>query len=210
MLRPNNQQFLLRPVSTAADTLIYIRNLLLDKDIASVTPSSGYCIRRVCKNVDFSRRAVVVEFGPGVGVFTRYLLERLSPDSKLVLIEKNPNFSRALRKRFGDDSRVHIHNAHARMVVELLRESGESHADYIISGIPFSFLPRKEVDHILLRSRSVIRNGGAFLAYQTSRHLLKPLRSHFEQVDTELEVLNIPPMLVYRAAHDNGVEEPAN
>lgn len=188
-------------MSATTDTLLYIKNLLRDKDIASVTPSSGYCIRRVCKNVDFSQRAVVVEFGPGVGVFTRYLLDRLTEDSKLILIEKNPNFAQTLHRRFGQDPRIHLHNAHARNVAELVHRSGEEHADYIISGIPFSFLSAGEVDHILGESKAIIRNGGAFLAYQTSRHLLKPLQTHFDQVDTELEVLNIPPMLVYAAGH---------
>lgn len=187
-------------VQPVTDTLEYIRTFLRDKDVASVTPSSAWCVRRVCKNIDFDRRAVVVEYGPGMGVFSRYLLERLSPDSRLVLIEKNPDFADALRKRFNGDGRVSIHNAHARMVVDVLRDAGEEAADYVISGIPFSFLSRKEVDLILAQTSSVIRNGGAFLAYQTSWHLLKPLRSHFGNVRTEFELFNVPPMLVFRAA----------
>jgi phospholipid N-methyltransferase len=71
--------------------------------------------------------------------------------------------------------------------------------DYIISGIPFSFLDEAVQAEILQKSREILRSGGQFLAYQTSGHLKDPLQMVFGNVHSEWEWRNIPPMTVYQA-----------
>ncbi|MGK7369247.1 MAG: hypothetical protein ACNS64_03445, partial [Candidatus Halalkalibacterium sp. M3_1C_030] len=68
-----------------------------------------------------------------------------------------------------------------------------------ISGIPFSFLDDEQRKSILEQSKNILKDGGGFLAYQTSGHLKEPLENIFGNVETEWEWRNIPPMTVYRA-----------
>ena len=179
-------------------TLSYIKNFLADKNVASITPSSAACVKHVCKKIDFERDCVIFEYGPGTGVFSHYLLDHVTRHSKLILIELNNNFVEKLREEFTDE-RVHIFDDSAEEVGAIAENLGIENADYVLSGIPFSFLEDNQKLDILQQTYDLLRVGGKFLAYQTSGHLKDPIRKIFGQVHTELELLNIPPMLVYEA-----------
>lgn len=186
------------PVST----LSYMKHFVKDKYIASITPTSEFGVRHVCGKIDFRNCRVIVEYGPGTGVFTRHLLSRLGADSRVILIERNPDFVRMLAHRF-PDPRVFIRNVCASNVLPTLEECGVGKADAIVSGIPFSFLPYETRTEIVKNSHIALRKGGKFLAYQTfyqaNNHLKEPLASMFRSVRVEYEMLNIPPMRIYEA-----------
>lgn len=179
-----------------------MKHFVKDKYIASITPTSEFGVRKVCGKIDFGSADVVVEYGPGTGVFTKHLLEKMGVDSRLILIERNAEFSRMLAKRFRD-RRVAIRNGCASNVLEVLAASGMPSADCILSGIPFSFLPYDTRVEILRKSHAALREGGKFLAYQTfyqaKSHLKEPLESVFRSVRVEYEMLNIPPIRIYEA-----------
>lgn len=183
-------------------TLSYVKNFVSDKYIASVTPTSGFGVRRVCGKIDFRRCGVVVEFGPGTGVFARHLLGSMGPDSRIVLIERNPNFCKVLRSGFRDPRAVIVNDC-ASNVLKILDSLGKPGADYIVSGIPFSFLSLAMRDKILRNSHRALRDGGKFLAYQTfyqgNNHLKVHLDTLFRSVRVEYEMLNLPPLRVYEA-----------
>lgn len=178
-------------------TITYLKNFIKDKDVASVTPSSKFCVRKVCKKISFDGDLTIVEFGAGTGVFAKYLLERLSPDSQLILFETNSDFVEKLEEI--DDSRVTIYHESVEFVKEILGKEGITAVDYIISGIPFSFLDDETKRSILQQSWELLQEGGKFLAYQTSGHLKDPLRSVFNNLSTKIEFRNVPPMMVYEA-----------
>lgn len=165
--------------------------------MASVTPTSTFCIKRVCKPIDFSQDITLVEFGAGTGVFADYILERMTPGSLLVMFETNKHLFKKLKKT--KDPRVQLFNRSVEHVADLLDERLIGDVDYIISGIPFSFLDDDVKTSILKQSKKILKKDGAFLAYQTSGHLKEPLQETFGKVETEFELLNIPPMTVYRA-----------
>jgi phospholipid N-methyltransferase len=183
-------------------TLAYIKNLVTDRYIASVTPTSIYGVRRVCEKIDFAAPRVLVEFGPGTGVFTRYLLERTRPEARFVLIERNRNFAAILRSKFRNP-RVTVINDSAENVVAILKGSGALPADYILSGIPFSFFPPELRRRIVSATYAALRAGGKFLAYQTfyqsPAHLRVPLEARFGSIRVEYEMRNIPPLAIYEA-----------
>ncbi len=182
-------------------TLSYVRKFLSDKYIASITPTSDFGVKRVCGKIDFSRCKVVVEYGPGTGVFTKYLLEKMSR-LPLVMIERNGNFVNLLRNRFRDPRAVVV-NGCASNILDTLAEFGKPFADYVISGIPFSFLTDHLKDRILRNSHAALGPGGKFLAYQTfyqsNNHLKTHLDRIFHFVRVEYEMLNLPPLRIYEA-----------
>jgi phospholipid N-methyltransferase len=169
----------------------------MDKDVASVTPTSRFCIRTVCKPIDFSEDINIVEYGAGAGVFSKHVLHKMTPDSNLYLFETNDILYKKLLEI--KDQRVHFFRKSVEHVTELLDDTLIGNVDYIISGIPFSFLDDEQKKSILSQSKKLLKEGGAFLAYQTSGHLKEPLENTFGNVETEWEWRNIPPMTVYRA-----------
>ena len=178
-------------------TLAYIRSFFMDKDVASVTPTSRFCIRTVCEPIDFSKDITIVEYGAGAGVFAKYLLKEMSPDSSLVMFETNEKLFERLQKI--DDPRVSSFNESVEYAEELLSGEEAENVDFIISGVPFSFFDDRTTDSILSQSYRILKDGGAFLAYQTSGHLKEPLQQTFGNLTTEWEWRNIPPMTVYKA-----------
>ncbi|MDZ7772634.1 MAG: methyltransferase domain-containing protein [Balneolaceae bacterium] len=178
-------------------TFSYIKNFLKDRDVASVTPTSRFAIRKVCSPMRFDHDLTVVEYGAGAGVFADFLLPKMTPESRLVLFETNSGLFQKLKER--EDPRLILHNESVEIVDRVLDPSLAGKVDYIISGVPFSFFSDADTLDILRRSRGLLRPGGWFLAYQTSDHLKKPLEEIFGDVETEFEILNIPPMLIYRS-----------
>jgi len=176
-------------------TLSYIKNFVRDQDVAAIAPSSSFLVRRVCKWIDFEAPAVIVEYGPGNGVFSEHILEHMTDDSTLVLIESNPDFVEMLEDLTADDPRAIVVEDRAEHVREILDEHDIDAVDYVLSGIPFSFLNDKTKNELLDTTRQILKEDGKFLVYQNYNHLEDPLRSHFSEVTREREFLNIPPTM---------------
>ena len=177
--------------------LLFARNFFKHpKMLGSLVPSSRFLIQGVLKQIDWDRAGVVVEYGPGVGTFTTEILRRMRPDATLVAFETNSEFYRFLRQSLRDP-RLHIVHASAAEVDVRLRSLGCSHADYVISGIPFSTMPEGLCDRILRATHAVLHPQGAFLVYQFSSRVRPYLERVFGQVNREFELLNILPARVF-------------
>ncbi|HYW35139.1 MAG TPA: hypothetical protein VE868_07025 [Balneolaceae bacterium] len=179
------------------ETLTYLKSFFKDKDVASVTPTSRYCMEHVCRPIDFAQDITIVEYGAGAGVYAGYLLPKMTSGSRLIMFETNEHLFEQLQKI--DDKRAESYNQSVEFVDEIIEKSLIGHVNYIISGIPFSFLDEETSLQILQKSRQILQPVGQFLAYQTSGHLKEPLHSVFGNVYTEWEWRNIPPMTIYKS-----------
>lgn len=159
-------------------------------------PSSRFLIRQVLKRVDWARAKVVVEYGPGVGTFTSEILRRLSPDATLIVVELNEDFVRYLRESFSDP-RLHIVHRTAEEIDQVLKSFGHSHADYIISGIPFKTVPEQARTTIISKTHEVLHPNGVFLVYGFSGIIQPYLEKVFGSVDRDFELLNIMPARMF-------------
>jgi phospholipid N-methyltransferase len=169
--------------------------------VGAVAPSSGKTIRRMLRRVDWENTSVFVEYGPGVGTFTRPILDRLRQDAKLIVIDTNPDFIRYLRQTI-DDPRLIAVQGSAADVKQILAEHGASHADYIASGLPFSTLPDGVGDKIAKETQAILRPGGAFLVYQYNPNVRNFLTPYWQRIDHEMEWVNIPPAQLWWAWKD--------
>src|SRR6266852_5363668 len=151
------------------------------KMLGSIVPSSRFLIRQLLEPVDWAQARVIVEYGPGVGGITAEILRRMRPDASLIVIETNPEFVSFLRSSTQDE-RLHVVEASAESVVEVLRQHGHERASYIISGIPFSTISAPVRERILRRTCSVLEPHGSFLVYQFSTRVLQDLRRIFRYV----------------------------
>jgi phospholipid N-methyltransferase len=160
--------------------------------LGSIVPSSRFLIRELLKPVDWEQARVIVEYGPGVGVITAEVLRRMRPDAILIAIETNPDFVTFLRDAIQDE-RLHVVQASAEAVDEILLRYGQSNASYVISGIPFSTIPAAVRERILLKTCEALKPGGSFLVYQFSTRVLEDLQRIFRYVRRQFEPLNVLP-----------------
>jgi phospholipid N-methyltransferase len=166
--------------------------------VGSVIPSSRILIDKMLGPVDWAATKVFVEYGPGVGTFTRPILELLGDDATLLTIDTNPEFTDFL-KRDIDDPRLVAVTGSAADVERILEERGFAHADYVLSGLPFSTLPPGVGAEIGAATSRVVRPGGAFLVYQFSPKVLDFIKPVFERIERGFEWINVPPATLFWA-----------
>jgi phospholipid N-methyltransferase len=166
--------------------------------VGSIIPSSRVLIDKMLAPVDWENTKLFVEYGPGVGTFTRPLLDKLAPDAKLVTIDTNPDFTRYLKESIKDDRLIAV-NGSAADVETILMDQGLGSADYVLSGLPFSTLPAGIGEDIAEATANVIRPGGAFLVYQFSPKVLDFIRPHFAPIKRGFEWINVPPATLFWA-----------
>jgi phospholipid N-methyltransferase len=181
----------------AARIWLFARNFLkFPAMLGSVVPSSRFLVNDVLSRVDWGRARVIVEFGPGVGTMTREILRRMHPQAILIAIELNPEFVEFLGSELCDP-RLHVVNASAAAVRQVLDSLGLGDADCIISGLPYTNMSDATRRTILQQSRTALHPEGALLIYQFTATILPYLQSSFGSVRQRFQPLNILPARIF-------------
>ncbi|HVV01200.1 MAG TPA: rRNA adenine N-6-methyltransferase family protein [Verrucomicrobiae bacterium] len=189
-----------KPRGAVSQFLLFARNFLKHPNLVGwMLPSSPWVVKDVLRHVDWDKAKVIVEYGPGVGTFTKRVLELMRPDAALIAIEINRDFHDYLQSSI-KDPRLRLIKDSAANVAEVLARLGFSHADYVISGIPFKTLPEPVCDSVVRNTYSVLRPEGSFLVYQLSSAVLPYLEKVFGKVARDTQILSfIPARLFYCA-----------
>jgi phospholipid N-methyltransferase len=169
--------------------------------VGSVIPSSVTLIEHMLKPVDWANTKLFVEYGPGVGTFCPHILKRLPADATYIAIDLNPDFVEYLGETILDNRFRPILGS-AADVEQIVRDSGFDHADYVVSGLPFSTLPAGIGPAIASATARILRPGGAFLVYQFRAKVRDFLDPHFKRIDGSMEWWNIPPCFLFWAWKD--------
>jgi len=178
---------------------ILIKNLIRDKCVATIAPSSRFVVRRICNSIDFRGDITLVEYGPGTGVITSALLQKMSSNSELIAIEKNKGLFNYLNKI--KDHRLSIINGDVMKVDTLLQKNlKRDKADYIVSGIPFSLCKKEERENLVGKTYALLSKDGRFILYQTSTAMKQHLIPQFAKIKTSFELINLPPMFILEAS----------
>lgn len=166
--------------------------------VGSVIPSSARLIDKMLAPVDWADTKLFVEYGPGVGTFTRPILDRLGPDATLITIDTNADFTAFLKDDILDERLIAVTGS-AADVEKIIAAHGFRLADYVLSGLPFSTLPAGVGDAIGKATANVTRTGGAFLVYQFSPKVRDFIAPYFERLDRGFEFWNVPPATLFWA-----------
>ena len=176
---------------------VFFRGFLEEpKMVGSIIPSSRFTIAKMLAPVKWDECKVFVEYGPGVGTFCQPVLDRLPRDGMLIVIDTNPLYIDYLKKHFRD-SRFHAVHGSAADVEDIVKAHGADHADYVLSGLPFSTLPDGVGPAIAEATYRIIRPGGAFLVYQFSAKARDYMAKHFERIESGFEPLNVLPCQLF-------------
>lgn len=112
------------------------------------------------------------------------------------MIEQNDRFYEILQKQFHGMPGVTLIHGDAGNVCDFLREQGFWHADYIISGLPFTSLPRQVSHRILSETQKAIGIEGVFTTFQYTLLRKTFLENYFNIQRIERVWRNLPPAYV--------------
>ncbi len=164
--------------------------------IGAIAPSSRRLAAAMTDVIDFRRARCIVEYGAGTGVFTREVAAEKRPDTVYIVIEQNERFYGMLRRQFQGMPGVVLVHGDAGDVCRFLNEQGFGHADYIISGLPFTSLPEQASRRILAQTRKAIGEEGVFVTFQYTLLRKKFLERYFRIQRTVRVWCNLPPAYV--------------
>ena len=180
------------------DSALFLKHAIKSPmQVAYFMPSSPWLIEQIAKTAHLQEAKHIMELGPGTGGTTKGILKYMGEDASLISVEINQKFIDHMEKTIQDD-RLVISNKGAQNLVEIMDENNWDSADVIISGIPFSTLP-KGMDKAIMQSiHESLKPGGIFLAYQLRDHVSKLAQPLFgEYTCKKIEFKNIPPMRIY-------------
>lgn len=158
----------------------------------AVTFSSKTLVKKMLTHVDFTGAKLIIELGGGDGSITKGIVEKLGPDSELLVFEISKSFCSSMEKQFPQKN-VRIINDSAENIGEYLE--GRK-ADYVLSSLPFSFIPQEVKDEILSQSKSALTQSGFFIQICYSYLLKNLFKKHFGSVNTSFTLKNLPPAFV--------------
>jgi phospholipid N-methyltransferase len=164
--------------------------------VGSIIPSSPTLIANMLGPVEWDQVKLFVEYGPGVGTFCRPILEQLPGDATLIAIDTNPDFIDYLKADIRDSRFVPVLGS-AADVEAIVKAHGFDHADYVLSGLPFSTLPAGVGPAIAAATHRVLRKDGGFLVYQFRARARDFLAAHFARIDKGFEWWNAPPCFLF-------------
>lgn len=166
--------------------------------LGSAFPSSQFTTDKLLAPIDFENAKVIVEYGAGVGNISIEILRRMRKDAKLLVFEINEDLVNFLKNEYHDD-RFIASDRSAADVKDVLREHNLGDVDYVISGIPFSTMPKNIANDIMKATKAILKPGGKFLVYQFRNNVLAFLKPYFNYIDQNYEFVNVPPMRLFFA-----------
>jgi phospholipid N-methyltransferase len=184
--------------NTLKESALFLKHAIKSPmQVAYFMPSSPWLIDQVAKCAHLKDANRIMELGPGTGGTTKGILKYMQDDAQLISVEINQKFIDHIEKSI-DDQRLTMSNKGAQNLVEIMEEHDWESADVIISGIPFTTLP-KGMDKAIVQSiYDALKPGGIFLAYQLRDHISKLAQPLFgDYTFKKVEFKNIPPMRIY-------------
>ena len=175
----------------------FIREFWKDKKmIGSIIPSSKFLAAKMLYNIPFNNIKLIIELGPGTGIFTDKIIEKMNSSTHFIILELNPDFCKELKAKINLPN-VHIKQASADKIGEIMQEFGFEKADMIISSLPLANFSVDLSNSILEIVNESLDDNGSFIQFQYSLNAYKNLKKLFPVVKLNFTALNFPPAFVY-------------
>lgn len=138
---------------------------------------------------------IIIELGPGTGVFTRELLRR-RPHNRLIAVEFNPAFVKRLQR---DLPSVTVIEGCASQLPDHLQRLGiaPEQIGAVISGLPLLVLPSELSSRILHAVHRTLPPGARFVQFTYSKKRWRRFSLNGFHAETSKAIwLNFPPAVV--------------
>jgi len=173
----------------------FIKQFFKDRAmVGAVSPSTRFLGEKMVENIDFKKSKLLIELGPGNGVFTDIIIERMADDAKLLVFELNDEFYESLSNRIKDPRVKIIHDS--AEFLDKYTEEGEK-MDCVVSSLPLMVFPEKLRLGVINASYDILKPKGQYMQFQYSLQSKKLLESIFKSVSVKFTIKNFPPAFVY-------------
>ncbi len=172
------------------------------RELSTIFPSSPFLAAKIAEQLDLSGPRSIAELGPGDGALTGPIVNRMHPDSTLLLIETNDAFCRRLSEKYTGHEKasgIRVLNRSAEDLVAICREQNLGGLDYVVSGLPLTTLPDEVSDRVLEQVLRALTPDGRYVQFQYSLDYRDRIEEVFGPVQTHRVWLNILPAHVYVA-----------
>ena len=149
------------------------------------------------KNIDFTNCTAIAEYGPGTGVFTRMIIEKMNPDTKLLVFELHDAFYNKLVKEFEENDNVILINDSAENISKYTEKYGIEKLDVVVSSLPLANFDKQLTSLILKKAQGALKSNGLYIQFQYSLNAKKTLKRIYSSVKIDFTPKNIPPAFVY-------------
>ncbi len=178
------------------------------RTVGAVAPSSRYLAQAMLRPLPLQQARIVVEVGPGTGVMTQALLDRIPGDAVLLAFEINSRFYEYLKSNVCD-RRLHVIHASAAMIQKEVRRRGYQRVDAVVSSLALGLMPDSQRHAFLNELGSLLSDNGVFTQYQYFHrlqmkdgqvrrfNLVRLLRRYFGSVQQRIIWRNLPPAFVF-------------
>lgn len=176
----------------------FLSQITRGNPVASIAPSSRWLSRTTVRNVAWDRVQTLVELGAGTGPITRAIADRVRPGCRVIVVERDGDFVRMLRERFGSLPNFEIVEADAGALGAILADRGITRVDHVISGLPVPSFPRELQKSLFRTVGAILAPGGTFNQITELAWVYWPFyRRYFERVEFAFEPRNLPPSGAY-------------
>lgn len=173
------------------------------RDVGAVSASSRKLASVMIKAADLSNAKVVVELGPGTGIFTEHIVKEVPAHVLFFALELNPVFAARTRERC---PRAIVYQDSAANLKAYLAKHNVDKCDCIISGLPWGVFEKPFQEELFESIFDALAENGKFLTFTYVggpllagvRRFKKLLISRFPKISrTAVVWRNLPPAFVY-------------
>lgn len=157
---------------------LFSRFLRSPRIVGALAPSSRALAAAMVEGLDLACPGHVVELGPGTGVFTAAIADRLGKETRFLAVDIDPAFVAKIQKRW---PAIECVCASAERLDDLVAAREMFPVDHIVSGLPFVSLPPPMTKQILQAVTDVLRPGGTFTTFQYVHGYRLPSAVSFRQ-----------------------------
>jgi phospholipid N-methyltransferase len=142
----------------------------------AVIPSGRALCTALCRYVGSAGAPQkILEAGPGTGAVTGCIIDRMTREDQLYMVELNPTFAAHLRRAFEDKPSFRAAASRCHLIEGAVQQLGhDGQFDLVISGLPLNNFSSDEVRAILQAYGRLLRPGGVLSFFQYI--LIRPAR----------------------------------
>jgi phosphatidylethanolamine/phosphatidyl-N-methylethanolamine N-methyltransferase len=169
------------------------------KTVGAVAPSGPALSRTMAAIVDASVEGPILELGPGTGPVTAALLERGIDPSRLVLVEYDGAFCKALQGKYPN---VKVVQGDAFALDRTLQGHASGPLCAIVSSLPLLNFAQEQRQGLVETAMKMLRPRSPFIQFTYGANSPLPVESHLYETSASKRIWwNLPPARVwtYRA-----------
>jgi len=183
--------------SAVREHLIFLGRFLQNpRQVGALAPSSRTLAREMVRHIPLTATSRIVELGPGTGVFTREVIDRLPAGGRFLAVDINAQFCAELRHRWPS---LDCEHGSAADLPAIIAARGWAGVDHMLSGLPFASLPAALSHAILAAVKATLTPGGTFTTFQYIHAYPTPPAAAFRR---DMDA-HFGPMLARRAVFRN-------